>query len=88
MAYRQQRRYLTGEAFGSLEEAQAAMIEPDTTITLDEGQRQMVLLALALTSVKRPGLIGSIEQIAMKMDNRNEEGKPAMFTRLRELNTP
>jgi hypothetical protein len=39
------------------------------TITLDESERQAVLLALAKLSLERPGWDHMLNQIALKMDN-------------------
>lgn len=57
----------------------------DHTLQLDEGQRQMVLLALAKLSIERPGWLEAIEEIAMKMDNRTAEGKPEMLYEFRRI---
>ncbi len=42
-------------------------------IELDEGQRQMLLLALAHLAVERPGWTTAIKEVAGKMDNLNLE---------------
>lgn len=39
------------------------------TLELDEGQRQMTLLALAELALSRPGFDHSLREIAEKMDN-------------------
>jgi len=39
------------------------------TVTLDEGQRQAVLLALAWLALDRPGWDHMLGEIAQKMDN-------------------
>jgi hypothetical protein len=52
---------------------------------LDEGQRQMVLLALAKLSIERPGWLDAIEEIAAPMDNKNEHGKPELLHNFRAL---
>lgn len=59
------------------------------SVFLEEGNRQMVLLALATLANQRPGFLWALEQIALKMDNaeKTDDGvRPEMFTRLRELN--
>lgn len=75
------RTHLTGEAFRSIEELRRGLNEPETTVVLEEGQRQMVLLALAMLAVERPGFLHTLEEIALKMDNV-VEGKPDTFSRL------
>lgn len=42
----------------------------DITVTLDEGQRQAVVMALAHLAVERPGWDMMLEEIAAKMDTR------------------
>lgn len=42
-------------------------------VHLEEGQRQMTLLALAKLSIERPGWTWALEQIALKMDNVDGE---------------
>lgn len=39
------------------------------TVELDEGQRQLVLMALAALAVERPGWDMALSEIAAKMDN-------------------
>jgi len=51
---------------------------------LDEGQRQLVLLALAKLSIERPGWLDAIEEIARPMDNDND-GKPELLHNFRTL---
>jgi hypothetical protein len=63
----------------------------DITVQLEEGQRQMVLLALAKLSVERPGWLRAIEELALKMDFRNAQGRPGLlhqFRRFREGHGP
>ncbi len=49
-------------------------------ITLDEGQRGMVLMALAHLAVERPGWDNALAEIAASMDNVGADGKPEMFS--------
>jgi hypothetical protein len=55
------------------------------TIELDEGQRQMVLLALAKLSIERPGWLYAIEELALTMDNTSAQGKPELLHNFRRL---
>lgn len=56
----------------------------DITITLKEGQRQAVLLALAKLSIERPGWDYMLNQIAMKMDNKvNDRGE--LYDKFRQI---
>ena len=48
-------------------------------ITIDEGQRGAILLALAELSIARPGWLHMLEEIALLMDNCTTEGKAQMF---------
>jgi hypothetical protein len=54
------------------------------TMKIEEGERQMVLLALAKLSIERPGWMDAIERLALKMDNERE-GKPEMLYEFRRL---
>jgi hypothetical protein len=38
-------------------------------VDLDEGERQIVLMALAALSIERPGWDAALNEIAMKIDN-------------------
>lgn len=60
----------------------------DTTITLEEGQRQMTLLALAKLSIERPGWLWALEQAALLMDDKEPDGKPYMFGEFRRIYAP
>lgn len=87
------RKFLSGEAFKSMEEAQAGLREPGCTLSLDEGQRQMVLLALAKLAIERPGWQSALEEIALQIDNAvdvipGNDPIPEMFTRFREMHEP
>lgn len=50
----------------------------------DEGDRQLVLMALAHLSVERPGFDDALNRIALKIDNNNE-GRAEMFDGFRDL---
>jgi hypothetical protein len=54
-------------------------------VEIDEEQRQIILLALARLSIECPGWLWAIEQIAVKMDNRDGDGRPEMLHQLRFL---
>lgn len=53
------------------------------TIVIEEGDRQAILLALAELSIARPGWVFMLSEIALKMDNKTEEGFPQMFEQFR-----
>ena len=57
-------------------------------IQLEEGQRQMVLLALAKLSIERPGWLDAIEELALRMDNRDPQGHPEMLYAFRRIHAP
>lgn len=52
-------------------------------LIIDEGQRQMIILALAKLSMERPGWCHALEEIALLMDNKGEDGRPEMFENFR-----
>ena len=54
------------------------------TLELDEGDRQLVLMALAHLSVERPGWDDALHRIAMKIDN-DAVGRPQMYDDFRKL---
>lgn len=54
------------------------------TITVDESQRQAVLLALAHLAVERPGWNAMLTEIAAKMDNMKPNGDLQMFSVFKE----
>jgi hypothetical protein len=54
-------------------------------IQLEEDQRQMVLLALAKLSIERPGWLDAIEELALRMDNRDPQGHPEMLYVFRRI---
>lgn len=87
------RKFLSGEAFQSLAEAQTALREPGSTLHRDEGQRQMVLLALSRLAIERPGWVWALEQIALQIDNSvdlipGNDPVPEIFTRFRKMHEP
>jgi len=51
---------------------------------LDEGQRQMMLMALAHLSVERPGWDDALQRLAIQLDNEHE-GRPQMYDEFRKL---
>lgn len=53
-------------------------------LELDEGERQVVLLALAHLSVERPGWDHMLNEIASRIDNV-VEGRAKMYDEFREL---
>jgi len=55
------------------------------TLELDEGERQLVLLALAKLSIERPGWDAALNRIALRMDN-TENGRAQMYDDFRKLN--
>lgn len=54
-------------------------------LELDEGERQLVLLALAKLSVERSGWDDALNRIALRMDNP-ENGRAQMYDDFRKLN--
>jgi hypothetical protein len=57
----------------------------DHTITIEEGDRQAILLAIAHLSIERPGWEKMLIAIALKMDNRQPDGRPQMFDEFRSI---
>lgn len=57
------------------------------TLTIDESQRQLLLMALAMLAVERPGFNEALAEIAIKVDN-NVRGKAKMFEAFKELRSP
>jgi hypothetical protein len=51
---------------------------------LDEGERQMMLMALAHLSVERPGWDDALQRLAKQLDNE-ENGRPQMYDEFRKL---
>ena len=71
-------KHLTGEAFKSLEEADVALNMPATSYTLNEGQRQAILLAMGRLALERPGWDHMLTEIADIFDGRT------MYTRFKK----
>lgn len=59
----------------------------DHRLLLDEGQRQMVIMALADLSVKSPGFDWALNEIARKIDNVVDE-RAVMYDDFRRLRAP
>ncbi len=57
------------------------------TITIDEGQRQMVLLALAHLAVERPGWDMATSEVALMIDNTTEGGRPQLFDDFKRIHS-
>jgi hypothetical protein len=56
------------------------------TVTLNESQRQAVLMALAHLAIERPGWRPAcLEPIALLMDNQLPDGRPQLFTEFLKL---
>jgi hypothetical protein len=56
--------HLSGEAFKSLEEAEAALNMPPSKYTIDEADRQLLVLALVTLALSRPGMAMACRQAA------------------------
>lgn len=58
----------------------------DITVTIDEGQRQMLLLALAKLSIERPGWHWTLGALAAKYSRApgSEDGR-ALFEQFRRI---
>lgn len=55
------------------------------TITIDESQRQMILLALAHLAIERPGWKYATGEAAKTMDSKLPNGDPELYTRFYDL---
>lgn len=53
-------------------------------VSIDESDRQAILLALAKLSLERPGWLDMLTRIACKMDN-NANGKAEMLEQFRKI---
>lgn len=53
-------------------------------VELEEGERQMCLLALAKLAVERPGWDYALNRLALKMDNA-KDGRAVMFDQFKVL---
>ena len=52
---------------------------------LDEGERQMMLMALAHLAVERPGWDDALNRLALKFGDAPERGRAAMYDGFRQL---
>ena len=59
----------------------------EMTITIQEEERQLILMALAMLSMTRPGFDDALNRIALKIDNRRG-GRGEMFDLFREILKP
>jgi hypothetical protein len=57
------------------------------TITIEEEQRQVILLAIAHLALARPGWDYMLTEIALRMDNKGPDGKPQMFSEFKSIET-
>ena len=55
------------------------------TLTLDESDRQLVLMALAHLAVERPGFDDALQLIAARIDNHNPRGRAEMYEDFKRL---
>lgn len=82
------KKFSNGESFRSFEKAvEGISCNQITQVSLYEGQRQMIIIALAELSIDRPGWTNALEEIAMLMDNKDENGYAEMFEKLRQNHT-
>lgn len=51
---------------------------------LEEGERQMVLMALAHLAVERPGWDDALQRLAMQLDNE-QNNRPQMYDEFRKI---
>jgi hypothetical protein len=51
---------------------------------LDEGERQMMLMALAHLAVERPGWDDTLQRLAKQLDNEIN-GRPQMYDEFRKM---
>ena len=54
-------------------------------LPLEEGQRQMLLMALAHLAVERPGFSYALEEMAKPIDNRDQEGGPELMRKFARM---
>jgi len=58
----------------------------DVTVTIEEGQRQMLLLALAKLSIERPGWYWTLGELAAKFSTApNIENGRELFEQFRDI---
>lgn len=55
---------------------------------ITEEERQLLLLAMAITSRQRPGLDYALSEIARRIDTLKPDGKLKMYEALKEYNPP
>jgi hypothetical protein len=55
------------------------------SLALEEGDRQIVLLALAVLSLANPGFDQTLNALALRIDNADEHGRARMYDVLRRL---
>lgn len=60
---------------------------PNFEIKIEEGQRQLILLALATLALRSPGFDFALNEIAKKIDNTSETNRAIMYDQFRELNS-
>ncbi len=58
------------------------------TLAIDEGQRQMVLMALAHLAAERPGWDYPLGLIAEQIDERLPDGTLQLYTEFKKLHAP
>jgi hypothetical protein len=52
---------------------------------MDEGDRQLVLLALAVLSLKNPGFDDALNRIALRFDRKSDAGRAELYDAFRKL---
>lgn len=55
-------------------------------VTIDEEQRQLILLALAYLALQRPGFDYALSEIALLMDNKVGD-RPELYDAFKSLNS-
>jgi hypothetical protein len=55
---------------------------------IDEGQRQLLLMALAHLAVERPGFDQALSEIAAPIDNKTAAGAPELYSEFKRLHAP
>lgn len=58
------------------------------TASVEEGQRQLLLLALAKLSRERPGFDFALNELAQHFDNVGPDGRAQMFDQFRGIHAP
>jgi len=56
-------------------------------LAIDEGDRQMLLMALAHLAVERPGWNHALSRIAIRVDNKTREGRPELYDDFRKIHS-